>query len=50
MPYCDEVTLFDNENGFAEVAVFRNGELVPTGDYRPGWLSQLIEYLDSSKH
>ena len=48
MPYCDEVTLFDNENGFVEVAVYRNGELIPTGDYRPVWLSELIDYLSGT--
>ena len=42
LPYCDEATFFDNENGFIEVAVFRNGELIPTGEYRPGWLEELM--------
>ena len=43
LPYCDEAFLFDNENGFAEVAVYKNGELVSKGDYRPGWLCELIQ-------
>ena len=25
LPYCDEVALFDNENGFVEVAEYTNG-------------------------
>ena len=42
LPYCDQAFLFDNENGFAEVAVYKNGELTPKGDYRPDWLRELI--------
>ena len=44
LPYCDEVRLFDNENGFVEVAEYRNGEIVTKGDYRPVWLTELIDY------
>ena len=36
-----DLTLFDNENGFIEVAEYRNGELLCKGDYRPQWLRQL---------
>ena len=41
LPYCDEVTLFDNDNGFVEVAEYRNGELLQKGSYRPKWLDEL---------
>lgn len=41
LPYCDEVTLFDNENGFVEVAEYQNGELLPKGNYYPKWLDEL---------
>lgn len=44
LPYCDEAIFFDNDNGFREVAEYRNGELIPFGD-RPLWLQQLIDYL-----
>jgi len=27
LPYCDEAALFDNDNGFVQVAQYRNGEL-----------------------
>ena len=40
--YCDEAHFFDNENGFTEVGEYRNGEIICKGDYRPGWLSELI--------
>lgn len=40
LPYCDEAVFFDNENGFVEVAEYRNGELLCKGEYRPrGWRS-----------
>ena len=45
LDYCDEATLYDNENGFAVVAEYRNGSLLPIGDYRPAWLCELKEYL-----
>ena len=46
LPYCDEVTLFDNDNGFIEVAEYVNGELLPKGDYRPAWLRELLGIMD----
>ncbi len=45
LPYCDKVTLFDNENGFVEVAEYRNGELIPLGSYYPAWLEELNDRL-----
>ena len=42
LPYCNEATLFDNTNGFAQVAEYRNGELIPLVDTRPPWLTELI--------
>lgn len=45
LPYCDEVTLFDNDNGFVEVAEYQNGELLPKGNYRPKWLDELAAAL-----
>mgnify|MGYP002754539070 CR=1 FL=1 len=47
LPYCDEVTLFDNDNGFVEVAEYVNGELIPRGDYRPRWLQELLQIVNS---
>jgi len=45
LPYCDEATFFDNENGFIEVAEYRNGELRCLGDYKPAWLTELQEEM-----
>ncbi len=45
LDYCDEAVLYDNENGFVAVAEYRNGALLPIGDYRPAWLDELREYL-----
>lgn len=45
LPFCDEAVFYDNENGFVEVAVYRNGELIPEGDYRPAWILELADYL-----
>jgi len=45
LPYSNEVQLFDNENGFVEVAEYRNGEIISKGDYRPEWLSDLMKLL-----
>ena len=45
LPYCNEVRFFDNENGFVEVGEYRNGEVICMGEYRPSWLSGLINEL-----
>ena len=45
LPYCTEVHLFDNENGFVEVAEYKNGEIITKGDYRPKWLCELIKLI-----
>lgn len=45
LPYCDEAHFFDNDNGFVEVAEYRNGELLLVGDLRPTWVLELQQYL-----
>lgn len=47
LPYCDEAALFDNENGFVEVAEYQNGELLPKGNYRPTWLLELMRVMET---
>lgn len=42
LPYCDEAKFFDNDNGFALVAEYRNGEILPLGNKRPAWLLELM--------
>jgi len=41
IPHCDEARFFDNDNGFTEVAEYRNGELIFKGDARPAWVLEL---------
>ena len=36
---------FDNDNGFVEVAEYKNGELLLVGDLRPAWVLELQRYL-----
>ena len=45
LPYCDEAAFYDNDNGFVEVAAYRNGELILEGDYKPQWIVDLADYL-----
>ena len=45
LPYCDEARFFDNDNGFAEVAEYRNGALSLKGELRPRWITELDGYL-----
>lgn len=49
LPYCDEVHFFDNENGFVYVCEYRNGQLFTIGDYIPGWIKALKDYLDKTR-
>ena len=50
LPYCDEAEFYDNDNGFALVAEYRNGELRTVGSFAPKWLKELRAYLDSSEN
>lgn len=45
LPFCDEAAFYDNDNGFVEVAAYRNGELILEGERRPRWIMELAEYL-----
>ena len=45
LPYCDEATFYDNENGFVAVAEYRNGEIMQIGSTQPSWLKKLMEYV-----
>ena len=38
---------YDNDNGFALVAEYRNGELRSVGENSPQWLKELRAYLDN---
>lgn len=45
LPYCDEAIFFDNENGFAEKAEYKNGSLILKGENIPTWIKELHKYL-----
>lgn len=45
LPYCDEAVFFDNENGFAEKAEYKNGSFITKGGRIPEWIKELDEYL-----
>lgn len=48
LPYCDEAHFFDNDNGFVEVAEYKNGELLLIGSARPRWITELSAYLSGT--
>ena len=49
LDYVDEAVLFDNENGFAAIAEYKNGELLAKGDYIPDWLKELQAHLRAER-
>ena len=46
LPYCNEATFYDNDNGFVTVAKYKNGELQPIGTKQPQWLVELMEKMN----
>lgn len=46
LPYCNEVKLYDNENGFVEKAEYKNGTLIIKSSSIPDWLKALQQRLD----
>ena len=47
LPYCNEATFYDNENGFVAVAEYKNGEILPIGHSNPAWLEELLNFYSS---
>ena len=45
LPYCSEVKLYDNENGFVEKAEYKNGSLIIKSSDIPEWLNELQNYI-----
>ena len=45
LPYCNEATFYDNDNGFVPVARYKNGELQSIGQNSPKWLQELREKI-----
>ncbi|MBQ7134290.1 MAG: hypothetical protein IJO20_07330 [Ruminococcus sp.] len=44
LPYCNEATFYDNNNGFVTVAKYKNGEIQTIGE-SPEWLKELMEKM-----
>lgn len=42
LPYCNEAEFYDNDNGFAKAAEYKNGEVRPVGEYMPKWLAEFL--------
>ena len=47
LPYCNQVIFFDNENGFTQVAEYKNGSLIITGN-SPQWIVELKNHLNNT--
>ncbi len=45
LPYCDEVTFYDNENGFIKIAEIKNNTFRYVNSYRPKWILELEKCL-----
>lgn len=42
LPYCDTAYFYDNFNGFKEVGVYKNGEIISHGNSQPDWMNELV--------
>lgn len=49
LPYCNEVYFFDNNNGFNQVATYKNQEIIPQVQPQdfPQWLSDLCKAFEN---
>ncbi|MFI3324679.1 MAG: zeta toxin family protein [Clostridia bacterium] len=45
LPYCDTAIFFDNDNGFIEVAEYKNGEFILNSNGDKKWVKTLNELL-----
>lgn len=50
LPYCNEATFYDNENGFRTVAKCKNAELDFVGNNTPEWMVELSKYLSITEN
>lgn len=46
LPYCNEATFYDNDNGFVTVAKYKNGEMQLVGSKQPLWLQELLKKMN----
>lgn len=50
LPHCHEAHFLDNENGFADVAEYKNGKLNIISDTPPKWILDLKKHLDDKAY
>lgn len=48
LPYCNEVYFFDNENGFIQIAEYKNGEIFTMVKNPPEWLENFQKYIEKN--
>ncbi len=46
LPYCNEATFYDNENGFVAIAEYKNGEIIKIGNYTPDWFNEFLSMFN----
>jgi hypothetical protein len=49
LPYCDEVFLYDNENGFEVIGEVKNGRVIERAGMKTEWLSALIGMINEER-
>lgn len=49
LPFCDETTFIDNDNGFVKVAEYHDGNFIVVGNKQPEWVRELQNYLKQAK-
>lgn len=42
LPYCDIAYFYDNFNGYREVGMYKNGEIITHGNEQPTWMKELV--------
>ncbi len=49
LPFCNEATFYDNDNGFVTIAKYQNGEIYKIGSYAPLWYNEFISDVNLLK-
>lgn len=49
LPYCDEAIFVDNYNGYAEIAEYKNGELIIKVKDQPEWIKEVNKILSQTE-
>jgi len=48
LPYCNEATFYDNENGFVTIAKYQNGEIIKVGSQNPIWFQEFLKEFEKN--